>query len=99
MPAALHSVPLYTWAMDKSSNLIWIDLEMTGLDTMGDSIIEIATQWHAMSYSARLNFVARCKLGKVMRRRITLTRSPDRCTSLHARRWSEIGAADCISPA
>ena len=43
MPAALHSVPLYTWAMDKSSNLIWIDLEMTGLDTMGDSIIEIAT--------------------------------------------------------
>ena len=29
--------------MDKSSNLIWIDLEMTGLDTMGDSIIEIAT--------------------------------------------------------
>ena len=43
MPAALHSVPLYTWAMDKSNNLIWIDLEMTGLDTMGDSIIEIAT--------------------------------------------------------
>lgn len=29
--------------MDKSSNLIWIDLEMTGLDTMSDSIIEIAT--------------------------------------------------------
>ena len=29
--------------MDKSSNLIWIDLEMTGLDTMNDSIIEIAT--------------------------------------------------------
>ena len=26
-----------------SSNLIWIDLEMTGLDTMQDSIIEIAT--------------------------------------------------------
>ncbi len=43
MPAALHSLPLYTWAVDKSSNLIWIDLEMTGLDTMGDSIIEIAT--------------------------------------------------------
>jgi oligoribonuclease len=29
--------------MDKSSNLIWIDLEMTGLDTMTDTIIEIAT--------------------------------------------------------
>ena len=26
-----------------SSNLIWIDLEMTGLDTSNDSIIEIAT--------------------------------------------------------
>ena len=43
MPAALHSLPLYTCAMDKSSNLIWIDLEMTGLDTMTDTIIEIAT--------------------------------------------------------
>ena len=29
--------------MDKSSNLIWIDLEMTGLDTENDTIIEIAT--------------------------------------------------------
>lgn len=29
--------------MDKSSNLIWIDLEMTGLDTQEDTIIEIAT--------------------------------------------------------
>ena len=29
--------------MDKSSNLIWIDLEMTGLDTASDTIIEIAT--------------------------------------------------------
>lgn len=29
--------------MDKVSNLIWIDLEMTGLDTMSDTIIEIAT--------------------------------------------------------
>ncbi len=29
--------------MDKSSNLIWIDLEMTGLDTINDTIIEIAT--------------------------------------------------------
>lgn len=29
--------------MDKSSNLIWIDLEMTGLDTAEDTIIEIAT--------------------------------------------------------
>ena len=43
MPAVLHSLPLYTCAMDKSSNLIWIDLEMTGLDTMTDTIIEIAT--------------------------------------------------------
>lgn len=29
--------------MDKRSNLVWIDLEMTGLDTVNDSIIEIAT--------------------------------------------------------
>lgn len=29
--------------MDRSSNLIWIDLEMTGLDTETDTIIEIAT--------------------------------------------------------
>lgn len=28
---------------DKTSNLIWIDLEMTGLDTVSDTIIEIAT--------------------------------------------------------
>ena len=30
-------------APDKSSNLIWIDLEMTGLCTQTDTIIEIAT--------------------------------------------------------
>jgi oligoribonuclease len=29
--------------MDKKTNLIWIDLEMTGLDTVNDTIIEIAT--------------------------------------------------------
>ena len=30
-------------APDTNSNLIWIDLEMTGLDTFNDQIIEIAT--------------------------------------------------------
>ena len=30
-------------APDDSTNLIWIDLEMTGLDTFNDQIIEIAT--------------------------------------------------------
>ncbi len=30
-------------AADRSTNLIWIDLEMTGLDPMADTIIEIAT--------------------------------------------------------
>ena len=34
---------MYTNRMDKSSNLVWIDLEMTGLDTVNDTIIEIAT--------------------------------------------------------
>ncbi len=29
--------------MDRSRNLVWIDLEMTGLDTQRNSIIEIAT--------------------------------------------------------
>ena len=28
---------------DRAGNLIWIDLEMTGLDTESDAIIEIAT--------------------------------------------------------
>lgn len=28
---------------DKSKNLIWIDLEMTGLDTLRDEILEVAT--------------------------------------------------------
>ena len=29
--------------IDTASNLIWIDLEMTGLDTVNDGIIEVAT--------------------------------------------------------
>ena len=32
-----------TAATNKATNLIWIDLEMTGLDTANDTIIEIAT--------------------------------------------------------
>jgi oligoribonuclease len=32
-----------TAAADRAGNLIWIDLEMTGLDTGNDKIIEIAT--------------------------------------------------------
>ncbi|MEM7432590.1 MAG: oligoribonuclease [Pseudomonadota bacterium] len=28
---------------DRATNLVWIDLEMTGLDTVNDTIIEIAT--------------------------------------------------------
>ena len=39
---------------DKSSNLIWIDLEMTGLNTFADEIIEIAT----IVTDAQLNVVA-----------------------------------------
>ncbi len=36
------------------NNLIWIDLEMTGLDTVNDSIIEIAT----IMTDAQLNILA-----------------------------------------
>jgi oligoribonuclease len=43
MTEAMHPLSSYTSLMDKSSNLIWIDLEMTGLDTVNDTIIEIAT--------------------------------------------------------
>jgi oligoribonuclease len=43
MTEAMHSLSSYTSRMDKSSNLIWLDLEMTGLDTVNDTIIEIAT--------------------------------------------------------
>ena len=39
---------------DKKTNLIWIDLEMTGLDTFKDEIIEIAT----VVTDANLNTVA-----------------------------------------
>lgn len=39
---------------DKPTHLIWIDLEMTGLDTMQDAIIEIAT----LITDASLNIVA-----------------------------------------
>jgi len=39
---------------DKKTNLIWIDLEMTGLDTFHDEIIEIAT----LVTDSQLNTVA-----------------------------------------
>jgi oligoribonuclease len=39
---------------DRKTNLIWIDLEMTGLNTLEDEIIEIAT----IVTDARLNLVA-----------------------------------------
>ncbi len=39
---------------DRTLNLVWIDLEMTGLDTVNDRIIEIAT----IVTDAELNVVA-----------------------------------------
>ena len=39
---------------DKKTNLIWIDLEMTGLDTFQDVIIEIAT----IVTDSQLNIIA-----------------------------------------
>ncbi|MGD2074198.1 MAG: oligoribonuclease [Gammaproteobacteria bacterium] len=39
---------------DRKTNLIWIDLEMTGLDTVRDEIIEIAT----IVTDAQLNLIA-----------------------------------------
>jgi len=40
--------------VDKAGNLVWIDLEMTGLDTQNDRIIEIAT----IVTDAELNILA-----------------------------------------
>lgn len=39
----IHSRRLKGKRMKNDQNLIWIDLEMTGLDTINDEIIEIAT--------------------------------------------------------
>lgn len=43
-----------TPAIDAPGNLIWIDLEMTGLDTLADNIIEVAT----IVTDSRLNEIA-----------------------------------------
>jgi len=38
-----QNIEQYFMAAEKKTRLIWIDLEMTGLDTIDDSILEIAT--------------------------------------------------------
>ena len=50
----LRPVTVRSSAMNKKTNLIWIDLEMTGLVPEEDNIIEIAT----VVTDAELNFIA-----------------------------------------
>lgn len=66
--------------MDKSSNLIWIDLEMTGLDTVSDSIIEIAT----IVTDKHLNELAEGPVIAVSQTRATMDAMDDWNTRQHA---------------
>ena len=64
---------------DKKSNLIWIDLEMTGLDPDNDVIIEIAT----IVTDAHLNLLAEGPVMAVHQTDETLSRMDDWCVRTH----------------
>jgi oligoribonuclease len=65
---------------DRQTNLIWIDLEMTGLDTLQDEIIEIAT----VVTDAQLNLVAEGPVLAIHQPDAVLARMDDWNTRQHA---------------
>lgn len=66
-------------AIDRSGNLIWIDLEMTGLNTNSDSIIEVAT----IVTDKNLNELAEGPVIAVRQSRLTMDAMDDWNTRQH----------------
>ena len=82
---------------DRSNNLIWIDLEMTGLDPDNDVIIEIAT----IVTDADLNILAEGPVYAVHQSDETLAKMDEWCTTQHGKsgltervRTSEVNEAE-----
>ena len=66
---------------DRKNNLIWIDLEMTGLDPDSDVIIEIAT----IVTDADLNLLAEGPVFAVHQSDETLNKMDEWCTTQHGK--------------
>ncbi|HAG97223.1 MAG: oligoribonuclease [Pseudomonadales bacterium] len=66
---------------DRNNNLIWLDLEMTGLDPDTDVIIEIAT----IVTDAELNILAEGPVFAVHQSDDTLARMDEWCTHQHGK--------------
>jgi len=70
-----------TTATDKSKHLIWIDLEMTGLDTNNDLIIEIAT----VVTDSDLNILAEGPVMAIHQSEAAMNAMDEWCTKQHGR--------------
>ena len=66
---------------DRNNNLIWLDLEMTGLDPDSDVIIEIAT----IVTDAELNILAEGPVFAVHQSDETLAKMDEWCTNQHGK--------------
>ncbi len=66
---------------NKDSNLIWIDLEMTGLDTVNDKIIEIAT----IVTDSQLNILAEGPMLAIHQADEIMTKMDDWNTTQHGK--------------